>query len=268
MLLLGAWYPAVTCSQCLGSARVNGVETDFYRVPAPAADRPYPMPPHPKWLAGGERPAFAQQLSRLRRQPRLDTPSDRPHAATQGKVLGVCLLVDFTDRLAQAPWTRQHYLDMLFSLGTYASGSLRDYFLEDSYGLLDVRGTVVNGSGGNLAGWFRAPQTHAWYCNNQQGLGPYPQNAQKLVEDAIALADPVVDFSRYASGGSGTMVDLLHVVHAGSSSELSKLTTDFATCKWSTSAVVSVEPLKSTRTGPASTWRTRPSVSTRRGSTR
>ncbi len=179
--------------------------------------------------------------------PGLDRPPDRPSAPTVGTVQAICLLVDFSDRVASAPWTMQHYNDMLFTSGVYATGSMREYYLEDSYNMLDIQGAVANsGTPGPPAGWFRMPSTHAYYCAGAQGLGTYKlspaaSNAQELVEDAVAAADPVVNFANYASGGPGTMVDILHVVHAGTSSQLSGLTTDIATHMWQTSGPVNVD---------------------------
>ena len=55
------------------------------------------------------------------------------------------VLVDFSD--VQATESQSHYDDLLFSLGTYPSGSMRDFYQEASYGQLDVIG-LVSGSGG------------------------------------------------------------------------------------------------------------------------
>ncbi len=41
------------------------------------------------------------------------------------------------------------------------------------------------------------PRDYAYCVDGQRGLGSYPRNARKLTEDAIAPADPYVDFSRY-----------------------------------------------------------------------
>ncbi|MCL4416885.1 MAG: immune inhibitor A, partial [Actinobacteria bacterium] len=79
-----------------------------------------------------------------------------------------------------------HYTDLLFSSATYPTGSMRDYYKEVSYNNLDIQGTVYAQAGVN---WYRMPQTYTYYVNGQSGLGNYPQNAQKLVEDAVLSAD-------------------------------------------------------------------------------
>jgi M6 family metalloprotease-like protein len=240
--LLGWLSLAPVTAQFLGSGPFHGAMVDFYRVPMSAEGGPVAMPPHPKWRTVGTVPLAIRQLGALQGRRGIEEPSRRPRVARTGTARGICLLVDFADRVAAAPWTWQHYIDMLFSLSpTYATGSMRDYYREVSYNLLDVQGAVANGATGGLAGWFRMPSNHAWYCNNAQGLGAYPQNAQKLVEDAIAAADPIVNFATYAPGGAGTEVELLFVVHAGTSSQSSGLNTDMATHKWVTSANQNVD---------------------------
>lgn len=64
------------------------------------------------------------------------------------------LLVDFRDQPGSlAP---SHYESMLFSKGTFPTGSLRDYFAEVSLGKVDVTGTVH--------GWLRLPELYADYA--------------------------------------------------------------------------------------------------------
>ena len=62
------------------------------------------------------------------------------------------------------------------------------------------------------------------------GFGTHPNNAQKLVEDAIALADPNVNFADYDNDGDG-VVDALVVICAGSGGEQTGNVNDI----WSTS---------------------------------
>ncbi|MCK6483328.1 MAG: M6 family metalloprotease domain-containing protein [Phycisphaerae bacterium] len=106
--------------------------------------------------------------------------------------------------------------DVLFNnLGPHPSlaptGSVRDYYVENSYGQVTIQSTIV--------GWFVLPQTQAFYANGSSGLrGAYPRNAQRMVEDALAAADPTVDFSQFDKDGNG-FVDLLTVVHSGYGAE-------------------------------------------------
>jgi len=129
--------------------------------------------------------------------------------ATMGAVRCLVLLVDFMDK----PGTRPpaDIQDLLFSRGTYPTRSMREYYQENSYGQLDVDGQVL--------GWLRMPQPYSYYTNGQRGMGAYPRNAQKLVEDALAAAAQQVDFRHFDADGD-LFVDGLFVVHAGSGAEV------------------------------------------------
>jgi immune inhibitor A len=141
--------------------------------------------------------------------------SGAPLALTTGKA--IVLLVDFTDNVADVTaHPISHYEELMFSADTHVYGSMRDYYLENSYGVFDVTGGV--------SGWYRMPQTYAYYVDGQRGFGTYPRNAKKLTEDAVLAADPYVDFSQYDcdgpdgipnSGDDDGYVDALFVVHAG-----------------------------------------------------
>jgi immune inhibitor A len=138
-----------------------------------------------------------------------------PLAMTSGRA--IVLIVDFSDNEADTLTNPPaHYDELLFSVDTHVYGSLRDYYLENSYGVFDVTGEV--------SGWHRMPQTYAYYVDGQRGFGTYPRNAKRLTEDAVMAADPYVDFSQYDndgpdgipnSGDDDGYVDALFVVHAG-----------------------------------------------------
>ena len=152
----------------------------------------------------------------------------RDFAPVVGVRKTLVLLVDFSDEAATE--TQAHFNDMLFSVGTYATGSMRDFYKEASYGQLDVTG-IVSGSGGPTTGWYRAPQPKTYYTNGNYGFGAYPQNAQKLVEDAIDLANPFVNFADYDNDGDG-VVDALVIICAGSGAESTGNVDDIWSHKW------------------------------------
>jgi len=140
----------------------------------------------------------------------------------------IVLLVDFSDKAATTG--QAHYNDMLFSQGTYATGSMRDFYKEASYNQLDVTG-AVSGSGGPTAGWYRAPNPKTYYTNGNYGFGAYPNNAQRLVEDVINLANSSVNFSQYDNDGDG-VVEALIIIAAGSGAEVTGNTDDIWSHKW------------------------------------
>lgn len=141
----------------------------------------------------------------------VDAPNPIPIRIERGEKVtlkAIAILVDFEDNVATTPLA--HYDSLLSSLGTYPTGSFRDFFLENSYTDIDLVMTVV--------GWLRMPQTYAYYANGQYGFGSYPQNAQRMAEDAVWAADSLVDFSEFDNDSNG-VVDALFIVHAGPGAE-------------------------------------------------
>lgn len=141
-------------------------------------------------------------------QPILSTaPLLRPRETDTTTYNCIVILCQFTDHYAtQDTNPPARFEQMLFSRGTFWSGSMRDYYLETSYGQFQVTGMVTV--------WLTLNQTYAYYVNHARGFGSYPQNAQKLAEDAVLAADPVVDYSIADNNHDGT-VDALIIVHAG-----------------------------------------------------
>lgn len=129
-------------------------------------------------------------------------------APVLGNLKALVILVDFSDNIAAAGAVTDtaYFRNLLFSVNNPGK-SLNDFYQENSYGKVTVTGDVV--------GWLRMPQTYAFYVNGLRGLGSYPQNAQKLAEDALAAADLAgVDFSLYDNDLNGQL-DGFFVVHAG-----------------------------------------------------
>ena len=91
------------------------------------------------------------------------------------------------------------------------TGSVRDYYKETSYGVMDLQSTVV--------AWVTLPHPEAYYANGQNGLGnTYPQNGQGMVEDALNLADALVDFGQFDTDNDG-YVDAIDIIHSGYAAE-------------------------------------------------
>ncbi len=90
------------------------------------------------------------------------------------------------------------------------TGSVRDYYTENSYGVMTLQSSVTV--------WVTLPQTEAYYANGADGTGSYPQNAQKMVEDALALADATVNFGQFDQDNDG-FIDAISVIHSGYGAE-------------------------------------------------
>jgi immune inhibitor A len=146
-------------------------------------------------------------------------------APLRGVVRVAVVMVDFTDRKMTA--TKAHLEDLFFSQGTYPNGSVRDYYKEVTGGLIDIQGAVV--------GPLRMPRTLSWYANDSNGLGDSQRNldarANIMAADALAKADPLIDFKPYDNDGNG-YVDAFVVVHAGRGGEETGSNGDIWSHKW------------------------------------
>lgn len=192
------------------------------------------MPPHPSLLESQDRDG-RPELSPLHRvcpqpTPLAGSPDGRGFGAplrfggaaptATGNIL--CILIEFSDKAAQA--TAVSFDSLIF--GSY-QGTVKHYYNEVSYGSFDV--VTVNYP--STIDWQTAPQTYAYYCNGNNGLGSYPQNTQKLFEDVIDLVDPVVNFANYDNNGDG-YVDAVMLVHTGPGAELTGSDFDIWSHAW------------------------------------
>ncbi len=137
----------------------------------------------------------------------------------------LCILVDFPDR---AGIVAEEFFDTLIY---GASGTtVRTYYNETSYGQLDIVAVDLPSD----LGWATASQNLAYYVGSDNGTGTYPNNCQKLVEEAVDLVDGVVDFSQYDNDNNG-WVDGLMVVHSGPGAEFTLSANDIWSHKWAIS---------------------------------
>lgn len=198
------------------------------------------MPPHPDLIDRIKKgqtaePYYLQHRARLldlgvdfpspQLINRLNRGSDLAKTSISGNQNMLAILVDFSDKIAQVSATK---FDTLIYVDQ--TGTVTNYYKEVSYNTL----TIVTVNLPSALGWKRAPQTLAYYANNQNGLGSYPQNAQKLVEDAVDLVDAQVNFSLYDNDADG-YVDGLIVIHAGRGAELTGSNNDIWSHMWAIS---------------------------------
>ena len=154
----------------------------------------------------------------------IDQPGGGMAAGTQltGPFKMLALCVDFSDHASAVASIK--FDTLIFA---QQPGSVWDYYNKVSYGTLSI--VTVNLP--SALGWERAPSTYAYYVNNNYGLGSYPQNSQKLVEDLVDLVDGSVNFADYDNDEDG-FVDGLVIVHAGTGAELTASTADMWSHKW------------------------------------
>ena len=189
------------------------------------------------WLVGRVNPAVvgiqqglkpsreAQRAARINALPpqlrqsasaSLGPVSDLPsRVKAAGTVKNLVILCKFADHDSTKIRPRADYVTIFNTVGGDATlaptGSVKDYFTEVSYGTVNLQSTVV--------AWVTLPRTEAFYGNGNDGTGAtYPANAQGMVEDALKLVDPLVDFGDFDSDNDG-YIDAITIIHSGYAAE-------------------------------------------------
>lgn len=155
----------------------------------------------------------------------------------------IVIMVDFSDQ----PWTAglqgtpAAFDSILFSDSENDSiinptGSMTDFYMENSYGTFYVIGDIY--------GWYRMPQTYAYYTDGQGGLGTYPNNAQRLTYDAIQAADAAgADFSLY-DYNNDFICDGVVLIHSGPGRETTGSDDDIHSHNWSLAAPENIDSVQ------------------------
>ena len=139
----------------------------------------------------------------------------------RGTVRIIIVLAQFSDKpMVQ---TKKHFEDLFFSSGVIQTGSVREYFLEVTNGLIDIQGEV--------AGPYTLPKTIKEYANGASGTGPTAPNARTMARDAAELANVDINFTPYDNDGDG-FVDAYIVVHSGQGGEQTGSKNDIWSHKW------------------------------------
>lgn len=195
-------------------------------------------PPIQTWkeIAARKGPAAAARLREMHASARSRGADQaaRVTLADTTRYRALVILLQFTDHpadtLAHPP---SAYEDLLFSVGTHPTGSMRDFYREASWGTFDISGVVTR--------WITAPRTYAQYTSSVGGFGSPPNNAQQMALDAIQMIDPELDLSQFDNDGpdgipdsgddDGTL-DALFIVHAGPGGEETANQSDVWSHKW------------------------------------
>ncbi len=165
-------------------------------------------------IQGGPSPAFKQQ-QRAARLAATDAAQRPPAVPPVGVVKNLVLLCRFSDH-ALGVHTRApaDYTALMNAVGgdplVAPTGSLLDYYRENSYGTMTLTSTVI--------AWVTLPQTEAYYGDGVDGFGNYPQNAQRMVEDALNAANATVNFGQFDADNDG-FVDSIDIIHSGYAAE-------------------------------------------------
>ena len=125
---------------------------------------------------------------------------------TTGSVVGITLIVDFSDQVATIPASSvDDFCNMIGYTGYGNNGSVRDYFFDVSEGLLDYTNHVP-------AQYYRAAQPKSYYTDPSR---PYGQRARELIQEALEDLDSNgLDFSQFDADGNG-IIDAVNCFYAG-----------------------------------------------------
>jgi len=124
---------------------------------------------------------------------------------TSGSRKLICIMIGFTDKAFTK--TKADFENLFNQVGYSvdgATGSVFDYYKENSYNQLNLAVTV--------AGPFTAAHNMAYYgANDTSGIDVNPE---ALVTEAVTLADPSVNYADFDNDNDGT-VDGVYVIYAG-----------------------------------------------------
>ena len=149
----------------------------------------------------------------------------RPLSLTIGTRNILVILIDFLDK--NATRTVEYFDDFIFG---NSSGSLRDYYTEVSYGLLNVSGFIA----GNR--WYRSEHNMTWWgADSDDGIDDLNGYIFELAREAVEKADAEVDFSVF-DVNNNKVIDpeelSLCIIHAGDDQAYSGVSTDIWSHFW------------------------------------
>ena len=196
-----------------------------------------------KLLPGNKlQPITAEQVSETwskRRQARMNAATARtrgagdPDNVTTGKHRGLVILMQFKDQKFVTP-EPQKVFDRFFNETGYnengMSGSVKDYFLAQSYNKLEIDFDVV--------GPYTAKDSMAYYGSHIM-IDDYDNvdaNAPELIAEAAQQASADVDYSKYDWNEDG-VVDQVFVIYAGYSEAQGAAPETIWPHEWSLSAL-------------------------------
>lgn len=157
----------------------------------------------------------AEQMKKApsRQNSRSEMLVDGTFPAT-GKHKLLLLLVNYND--TKPTFTREDFDKMMNQNGYKGIGSFRDYYLQQSYGKLDIDVTVTD--------WINLPKPKGTYG---------PDGAPYMIYDALKLVTDTLDLRDFDNDGDG-ILDGLAVIHQGTGQEASADANDI----WSHSAII------------------------------
>lgn len=150
-----------------------------------------------------------EQLSQAARKARAASKNTTQIDGTfpaQGNRRLLMLLINYAD--TETTFTQSDFNNYMNAQGFGGIGSFRDYYLENSYGTLDINTTVTR--------WVTVP-----YSKYEYGS----EGAPRLIMDALSILDAEIDLNDFDNDGDGVL-DGLAVIHQGAGAEASGSSSD------------------------------------------
>ncbi len=131
--------------------------------------------------------------------------------APAGRIKNLVILMRFADH-AERLLPSAEDMSVLFNAPGGDSrmaptGSVRDFYLQNSYGAMSLESTVV--------GWITLPQSERYYAGGSSGLS---YRIHEAIRTALERADPLVDFGRFDDDRDGS-IDAITFIHSGYGAE-------------------------------------------------
>jgi len=143
------------------------------------------------------------------------------------------ILIEFTDKAhstSPVNHNKAYYQNLIF--GT-SQGQMGHYYLEVSYGLLTVTGTIADPAG--TAEWYVSANVMTWWGEDSSYIDEANGPIFNLAKEAVTLAAANINFATYDTNGDGIIEgDELSfcIVHAGNGQESSGVSTDIWSHRW------------------------------------
>lgn len=158
-------------------------------------------------------PSGAQAQAQMARDRRPGSPGGRERLGSS--VENLVLLLRFSDH---GPSGQNRTLPSSADVSTIMNavggdptlaptGSVRDHYLETSFGQFSIDSTVV--------GWIDVPNSEAYYADGSSGL---TTQVWELITDGLDAADATVDFTDFDLDGNG-WIDAITFLHSGYGAE-------------------------------------------------
>lgn len=132
----------------------------------------------------------------------------------KGKNKLLMLMLNYSD--TEPVYTQEQFNDLMNKEGYSDIGSFRDFYLENSYGQLDITTTVTR--------WVTLPYAKSYYGSDR---------AIEMIQHGLNILDDELDLSEFDNDGDGVL-DGLAVIHQGAGQEYTGASDDI----WSHSSII------------------------------